>query len=126
MTLETWPSELDPMPRRDKWAIPKSGRAPEQTAMQTGNVRMRRQPGSSVTEMQVGYRWTPDELAIFDTFTINTIHEATDYFTMDVWDGQQVVEDAVVQIIDGIAGISRAPGGRRTEVVFKLRVYNLF
>lgn len=67
------------------WSIPKPYREPAATDMDSGNVRLRRQPGDEMYQIQFSLMYTLAQYATFKTW-LNTFR-GIGRFSMRVYDG---------------------------------------
>lgn len=112
---------INDQPLVDSWSMPSGAyRAPTSTDMEGGNVRLRRQPGDEMYELQFDILFTAAEFATFKTFVQTTLGGGVSRFTMNVWTGA-AMETKTVQFVQPYVPTPLPPV--KTAVSFHLRVY---
>ncbi|KMO34329.1 hypothetical protein [Methylobacterium aquaticum] len=123
----TWPANLPYEGLRDNYGIPNFGLPLARSEMQSGKVRQRPQFTLRITAMDMAIFFTPEQLAIWQSFLVDTLGEGAAEFTMPVWIATtRTHQPRTVQIKDGANGVSEKPfADTKTLVSFTLNVRNL-
>ena len=120
MAYANWPSTVPHEPWASAWSL-KPARAPLETEMEQGNVRLRRRPGDDLATMSWGRSLTSAQMNAFRSF-LETINGGTARFTMPVMMGGIACETRLVQIVADSLQYSMTAGGR-TIVQMTLLVF---
>lgn len=124
MSVAEWPGTLPHECLADAWgAVPY--RAPVETEMEGGNVRLRGRPGDNLATVTVALRFSPEQVAIWSAFLQNDLARGAARFVMPVSLDGSSYERRLVQIQRGGAGVRHDPIGRglHTRVGFTLWVF---
>jgi len=100
------------------WSKPKPYRDPTASEMEGGNIRLRRQPGDEVAQIQFSILYTNEQFATLETW-INTFRGVS-RFSMKVYDGSTYAV-RTVQLVAPYETEDVPPG--RKQVTFQLWVY---
>lgn len=102
----------------DSWQKPKPYREPLATDMDSGNIRLRRQPGDEIFQIQFDISFTNAQFATFETW-VQTF-KGVGRFSMKVYDGSSYAV-RTVQFVQPY-GTTDVPPNRK-RVTFQLSVY---
>lgn len=119
MTIPAWPTGLNDRPLVEGWSW-EPYLDPDQTDMERGNKRLRARPGDDIVRTKFNIMFSAADYATFKNFVLSTLNNGTSRFTMRVWDGTQMVDDAEVQFASKYQPTAMVP---QTQVSMDLWVY---